>query len=49
MAQAAWIVTNAAKRNRQSFGAHFREDAEGHSYATLSTTEGPLPEGRTEF
>ncbi|MDP7638244.1 MAG: L-aspartate oxidase [Candidatus Hydrogenedentes bacterium] len=49
MAQAAWIVTNAAKRNRQSSGAHFREDAQGDNRASLWTTEGPLPEGRTEF
>lgn len=49
MAQAAWIVTNAARRNRLSFGAHFREDAQGENFATLSTSQGPLPEGRTEF
>jgi len=28
MAQAAWIVTLAAWHNRQSRGAHYREDAE---------------------
>lgn len=40
MAQAAWIVTTAARRNRQSFGAHFREDARGTTFATLKTTQG---------
>lgn len=43
MAQAAWIVTRAAWHNRQSRGAHYREDAETHHLASRDDTDGPLP------
>jgi L-aspartate oxidase len=43
MAQAAWIVTRAAWHNRQSLGAHYREDAESFHLASRHDTEGPLP------
>ncbi len=43
MAQAAWIVTNAAWHNRQSRGAHYREDAEARHFASFHDTEGPMP------
>jgi len=49
MAQAAWIVTLAAWHNRQSRGAHYREDAAAHDFAGLYDTEGPLPSTTTEF
>ncbi|MBN2007366.1 MAG: L-aspartate oxidase [Anaerolineae bacterium] len=49
MAQAAWIVTLAAWHNRQSRGAHYREDAEAHDFAGLYDTEGPLPSSAAEF
>ncbi len=49
MAQAAWIVTLAAWHNRQSRGAHYREDAEDHDFAGLYDTEGPLPSTASEF
>lgn len=43
MAQVAWIVTNAAWHNRQSRGAHYREDAEAQHFASFHDTEGPVP------
>ncbi|MGC9348237.1 MAG: L-aspartate oxidase [Anaerolineae bacterium] len=43
MAQAAWIVTRAAWHNRQSRGAHYREDSETFHLASRDDTEGPLP------
>lgn len=49
MVQAAWIVTRAAWHNRQSCGAHYREDASDHSFAELQDTEGPLPGWPAEF
>jgi L-aspartate oxidase len=39
MAQAAWVVTRAAWHNRQSRGAHFREDARTDDFASLYDTE----------
>ncbi len=44
MAQSAWIVTRAAWHNRQSRGAHYREDAEPISLASLRDAEGSLPD-----
>ena len=44
MAQTAWVVTRAAWHNRQSRGAHFREDAITDDAASLSlggAMEGP--------
>jgi len=35
LAQAAWVVTRAAWQNRQSRGAHFREDAQPEDFASL--------------
>jgi L-aspartate oxidase len=49
VAQAAWIVTRAAWHNRQSRGAHYREDAETVHFAGLDDTEGPLPGSVSEF
>jgi len=49
MAQAAWIVTLAARHNRESRGAHYREDATVHEFAGLYDTEGPLPSAVSEF
>ncbi len=43
MAQTAWIVTNAAWHNRESRGAHYREDAHTHHFASFHDSEGPLP------
>jgi aspartate oxidase len=40
MAQAAWVVTRAAWHNRQSRGAHFREDAQADEFARLRDAEG---------
>lgn len=48
MAQVAWIVTNAAWHNRQSRGAHYREDAQIHAFASLHDTDGPLPNSLSE-
>lgn len=48
MAQAAWIVTNAAWHNGQSRGAHYREDAEPEHFASFHDTEGPLPNAVSE-
>ncbi len=42
MAQAAWIVTRAAWHNRQSRGAHYREDAESFHQVTRFDAEGPF-------
>jgi L-aspartate oxidase len=42
-AQAAWIVTRAAWHNRQSRGAHYREDAQNVHFASRHDAEGPLP------
>lgn len=39
MAQAAWVVTRAAWQNRQSHGAHYREDASANDYASLYDSE----------
>lgn len=49
MAQVAWIVTLAARHNRESRGAHYREDAIAHEFAGLYDTEGPLPSAISEF
>ena len=49
MAQAAWIVTLAARHNRESRGVHYREDAKTHEFAGLYDTEGPLPSVISEF
>ena len=43
LAQAAWIVTLAAWHNRESRGAHYREDAQALEFASRFDTEGPLP------
>ena len=43
LAQAAWIVTLAAWHNRESRGAHYREDAQISEFASRFDTEGPLP------
>ncbi|MGD9099308.1 MAG: L-aspartate oxidase [Anaerolineae bacterium] len=48
MAQAAWIVTNAAWHNRGARGTHYREDAEATHFASLHDTEGPLPNSVSE-
>ncbi len=48
MAQTAWIVTNAAWHNRQSRGAHYRQDAEAEHFASFHDTEGPLPNSVSE-
>ena len=39
LAQAAWVVTRAAWHNRGSRGAHFREDAQPNSFASLYDQE----------
>jgi L-aspartate oxidase len=39
LAQAAWVVTRAAWHNRQSRGAHFREDAQPNDFASLHDQE----------
>jgi L-aspartate oxidase len=39
MAQAAWVVTRAAWHNRQSLGAHYREDAQETDLASLYDAE----------
>ena len=39
LAQAAWVVTRAAWHNRQSRGAHFREDAQPDDFASLHDHE----------
>lgn len=49
MAQAAWIVTQAAWHNRQSRGAHYREDAEEENFATLYDSGAPFPGVPSEF
>ncbi|MDY7041371.1 MAG: L-aspartate oxidase [Chloroflexota bacterium] len=38
MAQAAWVVTCAAWHNRQSQGAHYREDSQTNDFASLYDT-----------
>ena len=38
LAQAAWVVTRAAWHNRQSRGAHYREDAKADEFASLYDT-----------
>jgi L-aspartate oxidase len=43
MAQTAWIVTSAAWHNRQSRGAHYREDASEQHFITRHDAEGPFP------
>ena len=49
MAQVAWIVTLAARHNRESRGVHYREDAASHDFAGLYDAEGPLPSTVSEF
>jgi L-aspartate oxidase len=49
MAQVAWIVTLAARHNRQSRGVHYREDAAFHEFAGLYDAEGPIPSTVSEF
>jgi L-aspartate oxidase len=49
MAQTAWIVTLAAWHNRESRGAHYREDAQSLQFASRYDTEGPLPNAVSEF
>lgn len=44
MAQSAWIVARAAWKNRQARGAHYREDAEPISLASLRDADGSLPD-----
>jgi L-aspartate oxidase len=39
LAQAAWVVTRAAWHNRQSRGAHFREDAQPDDFTSLHDQE----------
>ncbi len=39
MAQAAWVVTRAAWHNRQSRGAHYREDAQADQFANLGESQ----------
>ena len=39
LAQTAWVVTRAAWHNRQSRGAHYREDAEPDEFASLYNSE----------
>lgn len=39
LAQTAWVVTRAAWHNRQSRGAHFREDSQANEFASLYDTE----------
>jgi L-aspartate oxidase len=39
MAQAAWVVTRAAWHNRQSHGAHYREDASPNEFTSLYDAE----------
>ncbi len=39
LAQAAWVVSRAAWHNRQSRGAHFREDAQSDQFASLHDQE----------
>jgi L-aspartate oxidase len=39
LAQAAWVVTRAAWHNRQSRGAHYREDAHPDDFASLYDAE----------
>ncbi len=49
MAQAAWIVTLAAWHNRQSRGAHYREDAEATHFVDRHDVDGPFPSGVSEL
>lgn len=49
MAQAAWIVTRAAWHNRQSRGAHYREDAESFHRVTRFDAEGPFQSTVTDI
>ncbi len=39
LAQAAWVVTRAAWHNRESRGAHYREDAHPNDFASLYDAE----------
>jgi L-aspartate oxidase len=39
LAQTAWVVTRAAWHNRQSRGAHYREDSQENEFASLYDTE----------
>ncbi|MDF1512600.1 MAG: L-aspartate oxidase [Anaerolineae bacterium] len=49
MAQTAWIVTLAAWHNRESRGAHYREDAQTSEFASRYNTEGPLPNAVADY
>ncbi|MBN1487615.1 MAG: L-aspartate oxidase [Anaerolineae bacterium] len=49
IAQTAWIVTSAAWHNRESRGAHYREDSTAHEFAGLYDAEGPLFSTISEF
>ena len=49
LAQTSWIVTLAAWHNRESRGAHYREDAQSSQFVSRYDTEGPLPSSVTEF
>lgn len=48
-AQAAWIVTRAAWHNRQSRGAHYREDAESFHLANRDDPEENFPSAVVEL
>jgi L-aspartate oxidase len=39
VAQTAWVVTRAAWHNRQSRGAHYREDSRANEFASLFSAE----------
>ena len=39
LAQTAWVVTRAAWHNRESRGAHYREDATANEFASLYDSE----------
>ena len=49
MAQAAWIVTLAAWHNRQSRGAHYREDSEVIHFVDRHDFDGPFASGVSEL
>jgi L-aspartate oxidase len=39
LAQVAWVVTRAAWHNRESRGAHYREDAQPNEFTSLYDSE----------
>jgi L-aspartate oxidase len=41
LAQTAWVVTRAAWHNRQSRGAHYRQDSRANDFASLRDSEVP--------